>query len=390
MKKGAYMGKMDIKDAFRLLPIAPSDQKKLGFKHKNNYYFDRVLPQGCGSSCYLFEKFSTSIHHIFSFFAPKCNMIHYLDDFLIIAPTFELCKRYQDLFLYICETLGVPLAPHKVTVPSTECIFLGVMLDTNRKCALLPKEKLKEYQDDIKNTLKKSYISVRQLQSIIGKLSFAASVVPGRAFLRRLIRLLPKSQSDKRAIKLKKSAKLDLQTWETFLKQYNGCSFFRSLRIINGKQYKLQSDASHKGFGGTFITNWVQHSFPTSWKKHHITILEFYPLYVLIYMFGAKVSNSIVYFYCDNIAVVEIVNKLTSKNKIVMHFLRKLVILLVKMNIDLRAKHVPGLENVLCDRISRFQVDEELLKANGMNLQPTPLPVCLKPTSLAIQQAMTS
>ena len=299
-------------------------------------------------------------------------------------------KKYQKLFIDLCKLIGVPLAPHKISDPSKKCIFLGVLLDTEKKCAYLPLEKVKEYRIDIKNTLNKKRISVRGLQSVIGKLSFAASVVPGRAFIRRLIGLLPKSQDDFRPIKLKKSAKLDLETWDKFLVQYNGCTFFRNLRLINGKHYNLQSDAAHAGFGGTFLNNWIQHSYPKSWKKHNITVLEFYPLLVLIYIFGSKISNSIVTYYCDNIAVVEIINKLTSKNKIVMHFLRKLVLLLVKLNIDIRSKHVPGEKNILCDRISRFQEDEKLLKQYNMNSRSTEIPDFLKPTDSAILLAETS
>ena len=85
MPKGSYSAKSDIQDAFKIIPVQPIDQAKLGFNFNDNYYFDRTLPQGCSSSCYTFELFSTALNHIVKFHIPGCEIIHYLDDFLIIA-----------------------------------------------------------------------------------------------------------------------------------------------------------------------------------------------------------------------------------------------------------------------------------------------------------------
>lgn len=56
--KGAVSGKMDVKSAFRLLPVHPSDDQLLGFKFNNFYYYDMCLPMGCSISCALWEKFA--------------------------------------------------------------------------------------------------------------------------------------------------------------------------------------------------------------------------------------------------------------------------------------------------------------------------------------------
>ena len=58
-EEGAWLAKVDIKSAFRLLPVSPVDYELLGFKFEGMYYFDWYLPKGCSISCSLFEKFST-------------------------------------------------------------------------------------------------------------------------------------------------------------------------------------------------------------------------------------------------------------------------------------------------------------------------------------------
>lgn len=57
--QGAELGKVDIKNAFRLLPIYPWDFELLGFKFQGKHYYDKYLPMGCSLSCAIFEKFST-------------------------------------------------------------------------------------------------------------------------------------------------------------------------------------------------------------------------------------------------------------------------------------------------------------------------------------------
>jgi len=182
-----FLSKTDIVDAFRLIPIRPIDYPKLGIKFNGLFYYDKVLPQGCGSSCRIFSAFSAAIKHIHLSLSPSLSTVHLLDDFLFVSHTETQNLFAQNLFKDICSFIGIPLSAKKTTLPSTVCTFLGVELDTHNRCARLPQEKLLFYTEEIRSILHKSYITKRDMQSIIGKLSFAASIVPGRPFLRRLI-----------------------------------------------------------------------------------------------------------------------------------------------------------------------------------------------------------
>jgi hypothetical protein len=106
-----------------------------------------------------------------------------------------------------------------------------------------------------------------------------------------------------------------------------------------------------------------------------ITTLELYPIYVLLGTFGHLIKNSSVLFHSDNLGVVEVLNKQSSSNKIIMSIVRPLVLLLIKHNVMLRSQHVPGLQNNLCDLISRFQAGPEVLKKYGMNPQQDCIPL---------------
>ena len=82
---GAELGKMDIKSAFRLLPVHTSDFCILGIQHLDKFYIDKCLPFGCSASCKLFENFSTFLHWLMEKRSGLASLDHCLDDFIFIG-----------------------------------------------------------------------------------------------------------------------------------------------------------------------------------------------------------------------------------------------------------------------------------------------------------------
>ncbi|RUM44978.1 MAG: hypothetical protein DSY80_03845 [Desulfocapsa sp.] len=386
----SYTAKTDITDAYRLIPIKPEDHPKLGMHFDGKYYFDKCLPQGCASSCKIFETFSTAIQAIFQHYHPQAHCVHMIDDFLILADTQAKCRHNLNNLLALCRDIGIPMAPNKTTNPSTNTTFLGIELDTVTRSTKLPKDKLIDYSALLDQYLRQNKITKHNLESLIGKLNFAASVVPARPFLRRLIDLLNPLHKPYYYIRLTKEVKQDLHTWKQFLMQYNGITYFRSLHIATSAAIHMSADASHIGFGACYGSHWIQAPYPKHWTTYHITVLEMYPIYVLIEMFGYKLLHSNILFYTDNTAVKDIINKQTSREKTVMQIVRPLVLTLVKFNINLRSKHIPGILNILPDAISRFKVSKTMLKQHNMKENPTPIPTHLLPQNFGIGSTKTS
>ena len=67
-----------------------------------------------------------------------------------------------------------------------------------------------------------------------------------------------------------------------------------------------------------------------------------------------------------------IINKLVSEHKFAMAIVRQLVLVMVKHNIDLKGKHVPGANNIICDRISCSQSVSHLLVSMMQRKLPIP------------------
>ena len=69
--------------------------------------------------------------------------------------------------------------------------FLGIEMDTENLILCLPVDKLTTLKELVREWLSKKACTLRDLQSLAGKLQHACKVVqPGRTFLRRVFELL--------------------------------------------------------------------------------------------------------------------------------------------------------------------------------------------------------
>ena len=73
-------------------------------------------------------------------------------------------------------------------------------------------------------------------------------------------------------------------------------------------------------------------------------------------LWGHRMANRSVLFFTDNEALVYVINKQSCRDKTLMQFVRKLVLVCLQNNILFKAKHIPGTYNRLADLLSRFQV----------------------------------
>lgn len=186
--QGAFIAKCDIKSAFRLLPICPGDFDLLGFMFDDMYYIDKCLPMGCSVSCKVFEEFATFLNWLAIIKSHVDTLIdYYLDDFIFAGHNASVCKDTMSTFHSICHDIGVPLAEDKTVGPTTCLTFLGLEIDTIEMLVRVPHPKCVELQNLLKQLSPLKKVTLKQLQSVLGKLNFFTRAIrPGRAFVRRL------------------------------------------------------------------------------------------------------------------------------------------------------------------------------------------------------------
>eukprot|EP00731_Ephydatia_muelleri_P017504 Em0010g602a len=132
--------------------------------------------------------------------------------------------------------------------------------------APVPPDRPQEISSPMMSWLGKRTATKRELLSLIGKLFFAAKVVPaGRLFLRHLIHLSTSVRRLHHHIHLNPEARADLQCWNSFLPSWNGISMFIVPEWKDAESFQLYTDASTSfGFGAYLDGAW----FRGDWRPH--------------------------------------------------------------------------------------------------------------------------
>lgn len=211
--------KSDIKSAYRLIPIKPSDFELLGFRYNDKFYFDKALPFGASVSCITFERFSRFLEFCITFNFESGKLIHYLDDFLGGDTSMDSCNRALQIFRGTMSELGVPLAEDKTEGPTESLVFLGLELDSSKMVVRIPTTKITEVVEKIKNILSHKKSTLKEIQSLIGSLNFCCRAIAiGRPFIRRLINSICGLTKSHHRIRIKKRNKIGFVYVASFLR----------------------------------------------------------------------------------------------------------------------------------------------------------------------------
>ena len=242
----------------------------------------------------------------------------------------------------------VPKAHH-----TSRC--LGILIDSGNFELRLPADKLLRLHDAMSQYMRRSTCTRQELESLLGHLSHAATVIPqGRVFLRQLFSLLSLDRAPHHYIRFNAGAKADLMWWNTFLQDWNGSSFFP----VMSTSIEVFSDASGTFGCGAFAHHhgWFQLQWPHEWHSIHITAKELVPVVIAAALWGHQWSRRGVCFRSDNMAVVDLLKTRTSRDPLLMHMLRCLAFYAAYYRFQLTAAHIPGVLNTAADALSRNNI----------------------------------
>ena len=386
---GSLMAKIDIRSAYRLIPIHPADRYFLGMIWDDMLYVDGMLPFGLCSAPKIFTAWADALEWCIGQQGVE-HIFHYLDDFIVLGPPDStVCKQYLDILERICALLGVPLAAEKKDGPTWRIIFLGIIIDTLTGELSLPKNKLERLLREVDLWAEKRWCTRKELESLIGSLQHACKVIrPGRSFLRRAISLLSVTKKPDGFIRLNKEFRSDLMWWKVFARGWNGTG------IISRSGHwdvMLTSDASGSwGCGAWCEQDWFQLEWSQCTKGKSIAVKELIPIVIAAAIWGPQWRGKMVCARCDNGAVVAVLQSRSSRDTDLMQLLRCLWFFEALHQFQLVSQHIPGVENTLADDLSRNRLGEFMDKAGKVNDTPSFIPPSLLQWLLAPQQDWTS
>lgn len=383
--KGALLMKKDIKSAFDLLPVYPSDFPLLGIYNDftSEILIQKTMPQGCSLSCATFEKFSTCLHWIVANYSKSTNIDHYLDDFLFAAMTLPDLSFIVDTFDFICGDIGVPLNEDKTVGPVTTIVYLGLEIDSENGIIRIPHEKIIALIHLLEAFKDRKKITLKQLQSLVGSLNFICRAIPsGRAFNRRFYNAMSQARLPHHFIRVSAGMRSDMEVWFMFLKDFNGIYYFGDLEWTSSDNLELFTDACGNkecGCGAYFQGKWCFLKWPSDLTPEvlrDITYLELIPIMLALSVWGHLFQRKKILFRTDNNALVAIINNRSSKNNKVMNLVRQLVLFTLRYGIQFRAMHISTSKNVITDAISRLQWNRlRKVLPVGASLAPEEIPV---------------
>ena len=397
---GCSIGKSDMSSAFRHVPMAKDQWYLLVMKAchpttgETMYFVDKCLPFGSSISCAIFQAVSDAIAWIAEYKTKKKN-VNYLDDYLFAAALKAACDRQIQVFLDICEEINFPVALEKTFWGEEMMTFLGMLLDSKRQIVCIPLDKLTKALNWIEYFLNKrnKKATIHEFQKLCGILNFLCRcIVPGRAFLRRLYvptQVNGKVLQQHHHVKITEENRLDLEVWKHFLTYPD--SFYRPFMeavSLTAQDIDMYSDASGNyrlGFGSYCGPEWTFGQWDEVFckqQKPSIEYLELFAVTVGVLNWIKIFKNKRIYLFCDNEAVVHMINNSSSKCKNCMVLVRLITAESMICNVRVFAKHVGTKQNGKADALSRLDFKRfwELSKSS-MNQDCSSIPDNIWPIS---------
>jgi hypothetical protein len=388
-----WYGKLDLSNCFLSFPLHPSALPYFIFQFEGDLYQFTRMPFGLSSApricTMLLSVLQDELHY-----CGISRLVRYLDDFLLIESDCDSAQRSLVTAQRVMSDFGLVVNRDKTEGPSQRIAFLGILLDSTQQTLACTEERLEEIRSLLSSALQASSIRLADLLRLIGKLQFAATVLPGaRPFLRRVIDLRhdrlasverhhagdqPRRRhfaQQRASLRVTRGFRDDLRFWQAHLSTVNGRQRWRSARAA---PFIIATDASLEGFGFYLESLpsdpsrvdsalWPRalllgHGYsglysPEEAELHatssQMTWCELFAVYAALSTYRSALRDCCVLFRVDNQTDVAVLCKQRTRSRRLAPLLREIYSIAVEQNLDLWAVHRAGVDNVLADFLSR-------------------------------------
>jgi hypothetical protein len=404
------MGKIDLKNAYKTVPMAPSDWCSLGFTAPDGrQYLETRLCFGLKLGCRLFSAVSGTVawalNHILGVFC-----LSYIDDFAFVETSAEDNERAVSIASMLFEILGLPVAPKKTERAQSKMVFLGILHDATSLTVALPEERRLILEEQLRGWLDKPTATILELQTLCGCLCYATRVLPaGRPFLRRIFAALKWALAHKRdtgrAIPagLGEPFKADIRWWLRFLPHLNntrpmiGSCDRTGLDLAAGQVFTQWTDASDFGCAGVL----EDHVWQLKWDGDlthmsaaancTIATREMYAIAVSCMVWGHRYSGGHAVFMCDNKSDVDSFARMGNDNPHTMHLIRLINYLAALHGFTFSVVWIKSADNPVADLASRVDMDVFLQDPSCSHFTPVrPQSLPPKPDNLRWEEEIST
>lgn len=345
-----YMTKIDISQAYYHVQILPTHCRFLSLAFKGRLYELTCLPFGLASAPFAFAKVTNWLAHWFRQ-TTGIKMVVYLDDFLIVHRDPTILEEQSQFVIQKLEELGWTINTKKsLSKPSQNLEYLGVIWDTLGNYKKLSELKVKQIESSIKHLLAKKSWSWQDAKVLLGKLNFAAFVVPlGRLHCRRLqIDSKKLNMSDRhRQCPIPDDSLAELQWWTENIKRCTVLHHPSPTTFIT-------TDAADAGWGAIANNQKLWGGWTKQQRHWHCNQKELWAVYETLKSLNTALRNTTVIWQTDNrTAAAYITKQGGTRSKLLLETAENILHYCENLNCHLAARYIPGSYNELADSLSR-------------------------------------
>ena len=366
-----WYGKLDLSNCFLSFPLHPDVQRYFVFEFEGHLYQFIRMPFGLSTAPLICTQLLSVV--AFALHQYGARFSRYLDDFLFVEPTSTKLAATLQAARQVFTSFGLVVNPDKTEGPTQQITFLGIQLDSLGQTLSCTAQRVSELLSLLHPLRSQRIIRRRDCESVLGKLSFAAQVLPGaRPFMRRMFDSVKRCRKRSTPVRVDPGFRADVRYWVEHLSTWNGRQQWRSARST---PIIFATDASLKGFG-FYIESIPAHVDSSTWPTRlhgntgfsgsyspiharfhsshtEISWCELLAVFAAASTYAPYLQNQQVLFYVDNSTDVAIINRQATRSSRLATLLRSLFDLSLHYNFSIRALHRPGDDNQLADFLSR-------------------------------------
>ena len=281
-----------------------------------------------------------------------------------------------DIFLSLYEEINCPVSAEKTKHATQLIIFLGILLNGKMLVMLVPQEKKNKALNLLQEAIDKHKVTVKFIQKLTGTLNFLnRAIIPGHAFVRGMYQKLSLTNAQGISLKqhhhvtLNADFLMDCMTWQQFLNSQNLgiCRPFIDFQQNSTQILNFTSDASRNyslGMGAVFKNNWIVMRWNKKFIEEEDPSIEFLELFALTAAVTTwtqykelKLLDRRITIFCDNQAVVSMVNNFASSCPQCCKLICILAITGIRYNLRIFVKFIRSGDNILSDALSRMNFE---------------------------------
>ena len=180
IQQGDWTCSIDLSSAYWHIPLSRKVKRYFHFQWEGSTYQFDVLPFGVSVAPWIFWKVLRPWTQ--SLRSKGIRVVVYLDDILIMADSAESCVRHTQIAASGLQALGFCQNQKKSSlVPSRNCTFLGVDIDTSKMVFSLPRQKRQRIARTCRRmaNFAESGVSplVRELSRLLGQFTAASDAL---------------------------------------------------------------------------------------------------------------------------------------------------------------------------------------------------------------------